>query len=349
MSGRRICVVATQVPYVRGGAELHSERLVEALTEAGHEVELVALPYIWTGDESSLEQAMAWRMMNLSAEIVGIDLVIATKFPSYLVKHHNKVVWMFHQQREVYDLHATPYGRMSASDEDRGLRRALVDLDLQGLGEARGLFAISANSAARMERYCGLQARPLYAPPKLYEQLRPGPYGDYILYVGRLDRIKRIDLTLRALAETRGEYKLLIAGKGPLLRELERTVTELGLRDRVELLGFVSDERVLDLYAGCFASVLNPHDEDYGLTALEAFFAGKPVITTADAGGMLEWVEDGVTGFVVEPDAASIAEKIEILAADRGLCERFGSAGRERVRADVSWPLVIEALTATLD
>jgi len=349
MAGRRVCVVATQVPYVRGGAELHTERLVEVLRETGHDVETVALPFVWTGDESSLEQALAWRMMNLSAELVGIDLVIATKFPSYLVKHPNKVVWMFHQQREIYDLHATPYGRISASQEDRGLRQALIDLDLQALGEARGLFAISGNSAARMERYCGLQAKPLYAPPKLYEELRPGPFGDYILYVGRLDRIKRIDLTIRALAETNGTYKLLVAGKGPLLAELERTTIELGMRDRVEFLGFVSDEQVIDLYAGCFAAVLNPHDEDYGLTTLEAYFAGKPVITTTDAGGMLEWVEDGVSGFVTEPDPKAIAEKIETLAADRELCRRFGSAGRERVCSEVSWPVVIEALTATLD
>ncbi len=349
MTGRRICVTAPQVPYLRGGAELHTELLVQALREIGHEVELVTLPYIWTNDESSLEQCLAWRLVNLATEIAGVDLVVATKFPSYLIKHPNKVAWIFHQQREVYDLHATPFGRLSAGEDDRGLRQALVELDLQGLSEARALFANSRNTAARVARYCGFEARALYAPPKLHAALHPGPYGDYLLYVGRLDRIKRIDLTLRALAETRGDFGLKIAGRGPELEELQRTVAELGLSGRVEFLGFVSDEEVVDLYAGCFAVALTPHDEDYGFTTLEAFFAGKPVVTTDDAGGVLEWVQDGTTGFVTAPDPAALAEKLDQLAADRALCERQGTAGRERVRAEVSWPRAIEALTATLD
>ena len=349
MAGRRICVAAPQVPYLRGGAELHARLLVEALKGAGHDVDMVTLPFVWTGGRISLQQALAWRMVDLATDISAIDLVIATKFPSYLIKHPNKVAWIFHQQREVYDLHATPYGRFSVGEEDRSLRQALVELDLQALGECRALFANSENTAGRVGRYCGMAAQGLYAPPKLYADLHAGPYGDYILYVGRLDRIKRVDLTIRALAETRQPVTLKIAGKGPHRRELEALVTELGLGDRVEFLGFVSEEEVIELYAGCFAVVLSPHDEDYGFTTLEALFAGKPVVSTDDAGGVLEWVRDGDTGFVVPAETSAIADRIDHLEADRGLCERLGMAGRARVRAEVSWPLAIEALTATLD
>jgi len=348
MRRARICVVSPQVPYATGGAELHTDLLVAALEEAGHDVDLVTLPYIWTSDESSLQQCLAWRMVDLATEVAEIELVIATKFPSYLVRHPNKVAWIFHQQREVYDLHATPFGRLTSGEGDRALRHALVELDLRGLGENRALFTNSRNTANRLARYSGIEARPLYAPPKLHKDLHPGPYGDYLFYVGRLDRIKRIDLTIQAMAETGGDYKLKVAGKGPHKRDLERTVKELGLEDRVEFLGFVSDEEVVELYAGCFAVALTPHDEDYGFTTLEAFFAGKPVVTTSDAGGILEWVRDGVTGFVAEPEPAAIAARLDALHDDRALCERLGSAGRERVNAEVSWPLAIEALTATL-
>lgn len=347
--GRRICVASPQVPYARGGAELHAELLVEALKEAGHDVDMVTLPYVWTGNHGSLEQAMAWRMVDLASQVCSIDLVIATKFPSYLIRHPNKVAWIFHQQREVYDLHATPFGHMSAGDHDRGLRQALVELDLQALGESRALFANSRNTAARVARYCGMKARALYAPPKLHADLHPGPYGDYLLYVGRLDRIKRIDLTLRALAETETPVKLKVAGRGPDQGDLERTVAELGLGDRVDFLGFVDDEELIELYAGCFGVVLTPHDEDYGFTTLEAYFAGKPVVTTQDAGGVLEWVHESETGFVAPPEPAEIASKIDLLASDRALCERLGSVGLERVRQEVSWPVAIDALTATLD
>jgi len=348
MKRGRICVTAPQVPYLRGGAELHTDLLVDALEEAGHDVELVTLPYIWTSDLGTLEQCLAWRMIDLATEIAGIDLVIATKFPSYLVKHPNKVAWIFHQQREVYDLHATPFGRLSAGDGDRGLRQALVELDLQGLAENRALFANSRNTAGRLERYSGMEARALYAPPKLHQDLHPGPYGDYLCFVGRLDRIKRLDLTIRAMAETRGSFKLKVAGKGPHLQELQRQVTEHGLSERIEFLGFISDAEVIDLYAGCFAVVLTPHDEDYGFTTLEAFFAGKPVVTTEDAGGVLEWVRDGVTGSVSPPEPSQIAAKLDELDADRDLCARLGSAGRDLVQTEVSWPLALAALTATL-
>ena len=73
------------------------------------------------------------------------------------------------------------------------------------------------------------------------------------------------------------------------------------------------------------------------------------MVTTDDSGGVLEWVQDGVTGFVTLPAAAPLAEKLDELAADRSLCERQGMAGRERVQTEVSWPLAIEALTATLE
>jgi len=351
MARHRICVAAPQVPFLRGGAELHAELLVQALAEQGHEVDMVTLPYTWTGDRSSLEQALAWRMVDVAVEVnrVPTDLVIATKFPSYLIRHPNKVAWIFHQQREVYDLHGTPFGPFSMSDDHQGLRQALVEMDLHALAEARALFTNSGNTAARLSRYCGVEARPLYAPPKLYQDLHPGPYDDYILYVGRLDRIKRIDMAIEALRHTRAPVELRIAGRGPHLEELQQLASEHDLQDRVRFLGFVSDEEVVDLYANCFAVLLTPHDEDYGFTTLEAFFAGKPVVTTSDAGGVLEFVDDGVNGFVEPPEPAQLAARIDTLNDDRALCEKLGTAGRELVRGKVSWAIALEALTATVE
>ena len=324
--------------------------LVAALIEAGHEVEMVTLPYVWTAGRSALLQALAWRLVDLDVAGSGAsaDLVIATKYPAYLIRHPNKVAWIFHQQREVYDLHPTRFGEFSLAAEDRNLRQALVETDLQGLTETRALFSNSTNVATRLREYCGFEARPLYAPPKLHKELRSGPYDDYLFYVGRLDRIKRLDLTIRGLAMTRSPAKLLIAGRGPERQALEELVEELGLQARVSFLGYVSDEEVVQLYARCCAVVLTPHDEDYGFTTLEAFLAAKPVITTTDAGGVLEFVEDGVTGFVVAADAAAIAEKVDELYRDRALCEALGLAGLSRVRERASWPAAIAALTETL-
>jgi glycosyltransferase involved in cell wall biosynthesis len=346
----RILVAAPQVPFVRGGAELHAELTVRALAEAGHEVELLTVPYTWTGEISSVEQAMAWRLLNFENTAPGqVDLLVATKYPSYLARHHNKVAWIFHQQREVYDLHATRFGNFGMSEEDRALRQMLVELDIEALGEARALFTNSRNTAERLMRYCGVEGEALYAPPPLHDRLRPGPYGDYLFFIGRLDPLKRLDLTIRALAQTRHPIRLRVAGRGPHRDKLAALTAELGLEDRVDFLGFVSDEQVVEEYAGAMGMVLTPHDEDYGFTTLEAFFAGKPVVTCADAGGVLEFCRDGETGFVVEPDPGQIAERIDLLWEDRALCERLGHRGLEEVHEKASWPRAVAALTATLE
>ena len=86
-----------------------------------------------------------------------------------------------------------------------------------------------------------------------------------------------------------------------------------------------------------------PYDEDYGYVTLEAFLARKPIVTSTDAGGPLEFVEDDVNGFVCEPGAESIGVAINRLAAEQGLAARLGAAGYERVRR-ITWDDVIDKL-----
>ncbi len=346
----RILVAAPQVPFVSGGAELHAQLTVRALADAGHEVELVSLPYTWTGCQSSLVQAMAWRLANFENTAPGpVDLLIATKYPSYLARHPKKVAWVFHQQRELYDLHPTNFGNLGLAEDEMSLRQALFELDLEALGETQALFTNSRNTARRLQRYSGLDATPLYAPPPRHERLQAGPYGDYLFFVGRLDPIKRLDMTIRALAQTRAPVRLKVAGKGPQRDKLNALADRVGVADRVDFLGFVSDQEMIELLAGCFAMVLTPHDEDYGFTTLEAYFAAKPVVASDDSGGVLEFVRDGETGFVVSPDPGAIAARIDTLFEDRALCETLGTAGRERVRETARWDRAIAALTATLE
>jgi glycosyltransferase involved in cell wall biosynthesis len=107
--------------------------------------------------------------------------------------------------------------------------------------------------------------------------------------------------------------------------------------------GEVDDARLVELYAGACAVVFPPLDEDYGYVALEAFLAHKPVITTRDAGGPLEFVEDGASGIVADPTGESIGAAISRLSADRGLARRMGDAGFERARK-ISWEGVVEEL-----
>jgi glycosyltransferase involved in cell wall biosynthesis len=118
--------------------------------------------------------------------------------------------------------------------------------------------------------------------------------------------------------------------------------------DRVELVGFVSTERLVELYAGCRAAYYAPLNEDYGYVTVEAFLSGKPVLTTHDAGGPLEFVRDDENGVVAEPEAGAIAAAIDRLyALPQTRLREMGAAGRARV-AEITWDRVIDALTEGL-
>jgi glycosyltransferase involved in cell wall biosynthesis len=341
---RTILVCEAQVPFVRGGAEYHVRELVAQLRAHGYDAELVSVPFKWYPKAEVLAHAAAWRLLDLGeANGRPIDLVVATKFPTYFVRHPNKVTWLIHQHRAAYELAGTPFSDFRHLDEDVELRREIVDLDTRMLGESRRLFANSRNTAARAARFNGLPVVPLYHPPRLAAQLMRGPMGGYVLSVGRLEAVKRIDLVLRAFAHAPRTLRLKIAGDGTVRTRLEALAAELGLADRVDFLGEVAEAALIDLYAGALAVIFPPYDEDYGYVTLEAFLAAKPVITTTDAGGPNEFVIDGVNGRVTEPDPAALGDAIAALDADRARAAAMGEAGYERART-VTWTGVIEQL-----
>ena len=340
----RVLICTTQTPFTRGGTETLTEGLRDALRERGHEAEIVALPFRWTPRPHIMRGALAWRLLDLSA-IDGrpVDLVIATKFPSYAVRHPRKIVWLVHQHRQAYDWYGTPLSDWGAQPGDAEARKALLALDRRTLNEARKLFAISRNVAGRLRRYNSLQAEPLYPPSHLQPLLRPGPFEPFILSVSRLDAAKRIDLLLRGLYHAPDAPRVVIAGHGPEKPRLERLAAELRLGERVRFVGFQPDVDIAELYSRCRAVYYAPVDEDYGLSTVEAFRAGKPVVTTTDAGGVLEFVDDGSTGLVAPPRPEEIGARLLALA-DETFARRLGVGNPQRVSA-ITWDNAISKLT----
>src|SRR5919205_4098624 len=147
----RIAVCRPQVPFARGGVEIFTDDLVAELRRRGHDADLVTVPYKWYPGERVLSQAFLWRLLDLEeADGRPIEMVIATKFPSYAVRHPNKVVWLLHQFRQAYELDRTEFGQFGESAEDRATRRAVHALDRRVLAEARQLFTTSENLRLRL-------------------------------------------------------------------------------------------------------------------------------------------------------------------------------------------------------
>ena len=341
----RIAVCAPQVPFARGGAEIFADDLASELRERGHETDLVTVPYKWYPGERVLSQAFLWRLLDLGeSDGRSVDLVIATKFPSYAIRHPNKVVWLLHQFRQAYELDRTELGQFGESAEDRATRRAVQRLDKVALGEARKLFATSRNVADRIKRSTGLDAEVMPHPPQELPY-RTESYDDFVLSVGRLDRAKRHDLLLAALA-TDASLRCVIVGDGPDRERLESVAEQHGLDGRARFAGRVDEQELANLYARCLAVYYAPIDEDFGMVPYEAFLSEKPVVTTTDAGGPLEVVADRRTGLVCEPQAAALAEACSWLRTHLDDAKTWGRAGKEIARR-VSWDETIARLLSS--
>jgi glycosyltransferase involved in cell wall biosynthesis len=338
----RVAVCAPQVPFVRGGAEIFADKLVAELRAREHEAELVTVPFKWYPGARVLSQAFLWRLLDLEeSDGRPIDAVVATKFPSYCVRHPNKRVWVLHQFRQAYELDRTELGQFGEAPEERAVRRQVQRLDRIALGEATRLFATSANVAGRIERSTGLAAEVMPHPPQELPYRCDG-YGDFVLSVNRLDRAKRIDLLLEAAALDPA-LRVVVTGEGPDRERLEALARERGLNGRAEFTGRIDEDELASLYARCLAVYYAPVDEDFGMVPFEAFLSHKPVLTATDAGGPLEIVTDRRTGLVTAPEPAALAEAAGFLRANPQEAEAYGRAGHE-LAARVTWDSCLERL-----
>jgi sugar transferase (PEP-CTERM/EpsH1 system associated) len=163
-----------------------------------------------------------------------------------------------------------------------------------------------------------------------FRSVGPDPAGP-VVTVARLSPEKDVAnlVTAVALAAKQGpELRVVVAGGGPCLAELQQLAAELGVADRMTFLGEVGD--VPALLAGARMFVLPSRSEGIPLTALEAMACGLPVVATR-VGGLPEVVDDRVTGLLVPPgDPAALANALVAIWEDPEGGERMGRAGRRR-------------------
>ena len=328
-----------QVPFAHGGTEVMTDALVVELRARGHEADLISVPFKWYPGVTILTHAFLWRLVDLAES--DVDVVIATKFPSYVISHPEKRVWLIHQFRQAYELDGTPLAQFDTSPEQRALRRRVQRLDLVTLGEARRLFAISQNVADRLARSTALTAEVLVPPPQDLAYRHEG-VGDFILSVNRLDRAKRIDLLLDA-ARLVPSMRVVVVGEGPDRERLVGMGEHPELAGRVEFRGRVPGDELAALYATCLALYYAPVDEDMGIAPYEAFRSAKPVVTTTDSGGPLEVVTDGETGIVVSPEPVEVARALAWLQTHNEAAVSLGQAGKT-VAERITWDHTISRL-----
>lgn len=344
---KRICVVTSYIPFVYGGNEILAENLSKKLKEFGFESYVVFIPQNPFGKQISAYLSTRFTDLEFKGNKNEIDQVISLKFPSYAVRHTNHVCWLSHRMREYYDLWDEFYKGLPSFHhkiKERIRRFTIQRLDNYLLkNNVKKIYAQSENSGIRLKKWGGIEAEVVYPPPRdmVY---RDGPYEKYLLSISRLTKYKRHNLFIDAFRFINDKnIKGYIIGEGEERGELEKQIEKSGLKDRVFLLGYISDEELEKYYSHSLGVFFGPYDEELGLVTLEAMKFRRPVITCSDSGGPLEFIKDGETGFVVNPDPEKIAERIEYLSSEEGLAVSLGKRAFEGVK-DITWDKVIEKL-----
>lgn len=198
------------------------------------------------------------------------------------------------------------------------------------------IVVVSRDLARKLARFCPRADGKLVVAPMginawFGSGSRDAEHGRTALFIGRLVKIKGLDVLLRA-AKIAGDVRVVVAGDGPQRAELEDLARSLSVR--AEFLGRVGRQQKRELLSSCDLVVipsrrLNGRDEGLPTVCLEAMAAGRPIIASR-AGGLPEVIADGQNGLLFEPgDHIELAEKLNLVLADRDLRRRLSEGARQ--------------------
>lgn len=171
-----------------------------------------------------------------------------------------------------------------------------------------------------------------------------GKEGDFILSLGRLVRTKGLDYLIDAMVDV--DSKLIICGRGPDAKRLEKRIAKRGVGDKVEMKGWVTEEEKNRLMSTCKFFVMPSLFESLGLAAVELMSYGRPIVCT-DVNGLPETVGDG--GITVGPkDSAALADAMNSLLSNKGKRTELGKKARKQAEK-YDWALHIDSLESLLE
>jgi len=348
-----------------GGAEIHLFEIFRRLVARGHEVRLVCSG--WDGGLRH-EEVDGLRVTRVgdrhSFALRGraaIRAALVAERPDVVCEDVNKLPLFLANLTDLPFCAIVPHLFGATAFDEANLAMAsivwLAERPLPWMYRRAGWHAISESTRDDLvARGVPRERIRVIHPGVDSTRYRPDPGvartpQPTFVYVGRLKRYKGVDLAIRALAvarRTRPDLQLEIAGGGDHRHALEALAEQLGQRDAVQFLGFVSEEAKLELFRTAWANLFPSPKEGWGITVVEAAACGTPSIAS-DSPGLRDSVRHGETGYLVaHGDVDGLAARMLELAGDRMLVERLGVSGRRHAES-LSWEAAADATEAHLD
>lgn len=341
----RIALVNTFTPYIRGGAEIVVDDLEYQLRLYGHEVINFRIPFPSSYENQLITTIESTRMLCFDE----FDKVIAFKFPAYCIKHNTKVIWLFHQFRQIYDLWENEFSGMLGLT-GKALFEIIRIVDNENIPISHHVYTIGKEVSNRLMKYNSIESEVLPPPLRNHNLYYSEKYSDYFYYPSRITSIKRQHLAIEAMKYVKSGARLLLTGncEDKYLGVLKKLIHENNLEKKVDLRNeWISEEKKRKLFANSLGVIFLPFKEDYGLVTLEAAYSVKPLITCVDSGEPVEYVTNEETGYIVPPDPIEIASIMDKLYYSRILAEQLGQAFyADILRHDINWDSTIGKLLA---
>jgi glycosyltransferase involved in cell wall biosynthesis len=360
-----------------GGVAAHVTELSAALERRGHEVHVFTRPGFGSGGTSRVDgvwyhycphplkhdlvdevqeicSSFVWHFLQTEDYIGHFDVVHAHDWLA-----SNAMVWIKESRpahRAVLTMHSTEYGR-AGNAFWAGTSERIRDHERHGTYCADRVIAVSEALKAELvwmynlpdwkcqRIYNGVTVHQFDGyidPGEVKRRYGIGPMDPTVLYCGRLCLQKGADLLLEAVPGLLGhhhEAKFVFVGDGHLKGELERRAHQLGVAHATRFLGHRNGSELPDLYKASDAVCVPSRNEPFGISAIEAWAAGKPVVAT-NCGGPAEYMWHNVTGLKIDPTVDSVGWGIGTLFTDFEWARWMGANGRRAAEQAFNWDTI---------
>jgi Glycosyl transferases group 1 len=329
----KVLIADNLAPFARGDADAFATDLVSNLKRRGHESELLRIPI---RSEPTLGIATQMAMVR-AFELDNVDRVVALRFPTILIEHPEKTVWLTE--------------RFRPEEPDDELLKVVLAATTQSLEESRSVFAAAPSLGRDVQNSTGVVGEILLAPLDRSEKVSGGEAAGYIFAGGTVNGANRQRLLIESLVHASPAVHLVIAGSstdsGAEL-ELTKLADRLGVADRLTLrVGTLTPHEIAEYVNAATACVQLPLRDFLGTGSRHAAMAAKPLITTTDSAGIIDLIEDGVTGWLCDSTSVDLGRAMSEAVAVPSDSRDRGAELSVRLRAAApSWDAAIDRLLA---